>query len=82
MLYEAIIIMTAKSSIKKRSLVRIKFPIENISLGIAGTINALVVKTAIMDGIPKTMAVLMLTNPFLKYPTLPTALVKPTMNNE
>lgn len=32
----------------------------------AGTINALVRKTAAMDGIPNTTAVLILTKPFLK----------------
>lgn len=58
--------ITAKSNIKKRSLVSMKFSIEKIPLGIAGTIKALVVKTAMIDGIPKTIAVFMLTNPFLK----------------
>jgi hypothetical protein len=47
----------------------------------AGTTIALVVKTEITDGIPKTMAVLTLTNPFKKS-TDPTALVKPTIKSE
>ena len=35
-----------------------------------------------IDGIPKTIAVLILTNPFLKYAIEPIAAVKPTINSE
>ena len=58
--------ITAKSSIKNKSLVKVKWEVENNSCGIAGTIKALVENTAIMDGIPKTIAVFIFTKPFLK----------------
>jgi len=46
-------------------LVTVKFPMLKISCGIAGTIYALVRKTDIIEGIPKTIAVLILNNPYV-----------------
>ena len=65
-LTEAAIINIAKSNIIKILLVNTKSPIVNTSCGIAGTIYFLVKKTATIEGIPKMIAVLILTNPFLK----------------
>ena len=50
--------------------------------GIAETINIRVRKTDATEGMPKTMAVRILTNPFLKKLTEPTKLVSPTIKRE
>jgi hypothetical protein len=47
-------------------LVKINSPTLKISFGMEGTINARVEKTAIIEGMPKTIAVFMFTNPLLK----------------
>ena len=64
------------------ALVTTKEPIVNNSAGMAGTMNARVAYTAMMDGIPKMMAVLKLISPFLYFGKTPTRLVDPTMNKE
>jgi hypothetical protein len=73
---------TAKIIIIIKALVTSKDPIVKIVEGIAGTMNARVAYTDMMEGIPKMIAVLKLISPFLYFGKTPTRLVDPTINKE
>jgi hypothetical protein len=79
---EANTINTAKIIIISNDFVTMKEPTVNTSEGMAGTMKALVAYTAIIEGIPKMMAVFKLISPFLYLGKAPTKLVEPTMNKE
>ena len=79
---EAAIISIAKKSIVKIAFVITKFEIVIISSGIDGIKNLRVIKTEINAGVPKIIAVLICTNPWLYFGMTPIKLLNPTMKSE
>jgi hypothetical protein len=79
---DAATINKAKSSIMANAFVTMMPSNSNRLDGIAGTNTFRVRKTAIMEGMPNTKAVLKSIRPVLYFGIAPTKLLKPTINSE